>query len=57
VSYLKEPESWRLNPRWRFSSRLLCSFGKHFHFYSSVTNMPIICVICKKKTAHYDSGH
>jgi hypothetical protein len=53
MPYLKEPDSWRITPRWLKLSRIVCFFGKHFFFYSSVTNMPIICVVCKKKTRHY----
>lgn len=44
--------SWRLN--WKKLSKFLCRVGIHFWVYSSVTQKPLKCLECHKKTRYYD---
>jgi hypothetical protein len=53
MPYLKNPDSWRVRKRLGWLSRLLCLFGRHRYFYSSVSNKPLKCAICGHRTKHY----
>lgn len=51
MPYLKP--SWRSERNLQWLSRILCVVRLHYWFRSSVTHKPLVCVSCKKKTAHF----
>lgn len=47
--------SWRKDkPRLGWLSRALCFFGIHHWMRSWTTKKNLVCVVCEKKTKHWD---
>jgi hypothetical protein len=45
--------SWRMDPKWRWASRPLCSLGLHHWLRSKTLNANIACAVCSKKGKGY----